>query len=506
MRFNIFKKKEKTTINHAGQKAYKMSPEMELYTAVVTSTLIKNFYETDTQRLKRIKTLIKKVNPNFVAKLAVYCRTKMYLRSIPVVLAVELAKIHRGDDLVCRTVNGTIQRADEITETLAYYQWANKREGTKKLNKLSKQLQKGIAQSFNKFDEYQFAKYNRKTAITLKDALFLVHPKAKDEQQQTLFDKIVQGDLQTPYTWEVELSAIGQIPYDSPELKKQAFRLKWEELIDSNRLGYMALMRNLRNMLEANVSAAHIMQIAQRLSDTQAVSRSKQLPFRFLSAYREIQALHSPYSSFILEALEQAVKVSINNLKGFDLDTRVVIASDVSGSMHQPVSPKSKVQLYDIGLLLSMLLANRSQNVITGIFGDTWKKVNLSKSNILANTMHLRSMNGQVGYSTNGYKVIEYLIKKQKVVDKVMFFTDLQMWDSRNGGNSLQSSWQTYKAKYAPDAKLYLFDLAGYGQSPIRLVGKDVFLLAGWSDKVFDVLNAIENGRSALSEIKKTEI
>lgn len=101
-----------------------------------------------------------------------------------------------------------MNRADEITELLACYELLNEREGTKKLNRLSKQLQKGLALAFNRFDEYQFAKYNRNTGVKLRDALFLVHPKAKDEGQQALFDKIVQNTLQTPYTWETELSAL----------------------------------------------------------------------------------------------------------------------------------------------------------------------------------------------------------------------------------------------------------------------------------------------------------
>src|SRR6185312_11467225 len=100
-----------------------------------------------------------------------------------------------------------IKRADEITELLSYYSLANKRTGMKQLNKLSKQLQKGLNESFNKFDEYQFAKYNRQAAVKLKDALFLVHPKAKDEAQQVLFNKIIRDELAIPYTWETELSA-----------------------------------------------------------------------------------------------------------------------------------------------------------------------------------------------------------------------------------------------------------------------------------------------------------
>jgi len=479
---------------------------MELYTAVVTASLSNKFYEKQEKTLARIVELISKTDPRFVAKLAIYTREKMYLRSIPMVLAVELAKVHRGDSLVKDTVNRVIQRADEITEMLAYYQLSNAREGEKKLNKLSKQVQKGIAASFNKFDEYQFAKYNRPSDVTLKDALFLTHPKASSDEQQALFNKIVNDALEVPYTWEVELSRLGQATYENDAAKKAAFTAKWEELIDSGKLGYMALMRNMRNILQANVSSLHARKVATRLADAHQVSRSKQLPFRFLSAYRELRQVDSMYTSYFMSSLEQAVKASAENIKGFDLNTRVLLAADVSGSMYSPVSAKSKIRCYDIGLMLSMLMRYRSENVITGIFGDKWKAVNLPQDSILANTEKLNKIEGSVGYATNGHKVIDYLISKSHVMDKVMIFTDLQMWDAHGVGASLQKSWKKYKKSIAPDAKLYLFDLQGYGKTPLRINDNDVFLIGGWSDKIFEVLAAIESGSNALKEINKVVI
>ncbi|STD07179.1 TROVE domain-containing protein [Chryseobacterium carnipullorum] len=430
MKFNFLKKEKNTVFNYEGAKAFSMTPAEELYSAVVTTGLSNTSYEKGNDRWKRIQSLIKKNDPEFVAQLAVYARKDMYLRSIPLVLTAELAKQTSGTDLVSRTVEGIVQRADEITELLAYYQTANERTETKKLNKLSKQIQKGLAKSFNKFDEYQFAKYNRKAEVTLKDALFLVHPKAKDENQQAIFNKIVRDTLETPYTWEVELSVLGQTKFADEAEKKMAFKTKWEELIFSNKLGYMATLRNLRNILESGVSSDAIYKISTYLSNEKAVINSKQLPFRFLAAYRELKTIDSPYLSSILEALEDAVMVSAKNIKGFGFDTSVIIAADISGSMQQPVSPKSKVLLYDIGLLMSMILQSQCKNVITGMFGDLWKRVPMPKSGILRNVNEWYKREGEVGYSTNGYLVIEDLISRKEKADKVMLFTDTQLWNS----------------------------------------------------------------------------
>lgn len=509
MKFNYILKGKNTAAvtNYEGATAYALTPELELYAAAATAALSDQFYEKSGEKLERIRTLMTRVNPEFTARLAVYAREKMYLRSIPLVLAVELAAGQSGNALVQKLVRRVVQRADEITELLAYYALANGRTELKQLNKLSKQVQKGLAHAFNRFDEYQFAKYNRKAAISLRDALFLVHPKAANEAQQALFDKIATNRLQTPYTWETELSALGQQSFAGEKERQDAFRDIWEALIDSGKLGYMALLRNLRNILEAGVSSEHVEKVCALLGSERAVENAKQLPFRFLAAYRELKEVKSGAAGVILQALEKAVKASVCNLKGFDNKVRVVIACDVSGSMQKAVSARSKVMLYDIGLLLGMLLQSKCANVLSGMFGDRWKTISLPQDQVLANVDAFYKREGEVGYATNGYKVLDDLLARRHVADKIMMFTDLQLWDNRAGAaaDTLKKSWAAYK-RLAPKAKLYLFDLAGYGNTPLRVNDNDVYLLAGWSDKVFDVLQALENGESALSEINKIEL
>ena len=483
-----------------------MTPQLELYTAVATTALSDTFYEKDADRLQRIRELIEKNDAAFVAKLAVYVREQMHLRSVPVALAVELARKHSGDGLVAATVARLVQRADEITEVVACYAQANGRNGTKQLGKLSKGVQKGLATAFNKFDEYQFAKYNRDAAVKLRDALFLVHPKAKDEAQQAIFDRIVRDELATPQTWEVALSRTGQQDFADSTAKTAAVKEQWEDLIRSRKLGYMAMMRNLRNILEAGVSSEALAMVCDYLSDAKAVAKSKQLPFRFLSAYRELKALQNDRVGDVLAALESAVQHSAAAISGYDDSTRVVIAADVSGSMQRSVSARSTVQNFDIGLMLAMLLQHRCKDVLVGMFGDKWKIISVPKNNILGNVLEFHRREGEVGYSTNGFRVIDDLIRRRYVADKVMMFTDCQMWNSSGSDRQIRDSWKEYKSTVAPAAKLYLFDLAGYGNTPLSVLRDDVHLIAGWSDKVFDVLHAIENGSDAVQVINSITI
>lgn len=506
MKFNFLRKNKTATVNYEGAPAFGLTPQLELYMAVATTALSDTFYEKDTERFQRIRDLIQKNDAAFVAKLAVYVREQMHLRSVPVALAVELARKHSGDGLVAATIARVVQRADEITEVLACYAQANGRSGTKQLGKLSKQVQKGLATAFNKFDEYQFAKYNRDAAVKLRDALFLVHPKAKDEAQQAIFDRIVHDELATPQTWEVALSRTGQRDFADSTAKTVAMKEQWEDLIRCRKLGYMAMMRNLRNILEAGVSSEALAMVCAYLSDAKAVAKSKQLPFRFLSAYREVKALQNSRVGDVLAALETAVQHSAAAIAGYDERTRVVIAADVSGSMQRPVSARSTVQNFDIGLMLAMLLQHRCKDVLVGMFGDRWKTISVPKNNILGNVLEFHRREGEVGYSTNGFKVIDDLIRRRYVADKVMMFTDCQMWNSTGNGRSIRDSWKEYKSTVAPAAKLYLFDLAGYGNTPLSVLRDDVHLIGGWSDKVFDVLQAIENGGDAVQVINSITV
>lgn len=499
--------------NHESEYAFQLDPATELYTAVVTWNLNDSFYEKNTTRLSRVKALIAKNDPLFVGKLAIYARTKMHMRSAPLVLLTELAKLHSGDNLVSRVTEKVVIRADEITELLACYELLNGRNRKKKLNRLSKQLQKGLQSAFNRFDEYQFAKYNRNTGIKLRDALFLVHPKAKDDAQQNIFNKIAAGTMETPYTWETALSALGKRGFDGKLARANALKQKWEELIDSGRLGYMALLRNLRNIYEAKVTEEHLEKVCTILTSAENIARAKQFPFRYLAAYRELLSRLTrsdfgakPAKEKLCDALEKAVSISAANIKGFNEHTRVLIACDVSGSMQTPISKNATIRLYDIGLMLAMLLQSRCSHARTGIFGDSWKVIDMPKRNILHNVEEFYKREGEVGYATNGYLVIKELLLDRVKMDKVMIFTDGQLWDSYGYGENINELWKLYIKSIAPKARLYLFDLKGHSTTPLKVLSNNVYLIAGWSDKIFEILNAMENGRSVLNEIHQIEI
>lgn len=486
-RFSEKKQGTNRVQNYEGETAYKLSPKLELYTMVCTSVMHNQFYRDNDEWMDRLRTLMVDIKPRFIANLAAYAREKMYLRTIPMVLMVELAKTGRAKP---EWVSRVIQRADELYEILGYYQQANERTD---LKKLSHAIKKGVGYAFNKFDAYQFAKYNRDVTPSLRDALFVSHPKPVSHEQQMRFDQIVSDTIPTPYTWEVELSEKGNTS------------AVWTELIQSGRLPYMAMLRNLRNIIQANVPTKDIVTVCTTLSDEAMVRHSRQLPFRFYSAYREVKQASGFGVKQVLEAIEKAALIATKNIK-IDMSNALIV-SDTSGSMRMnTISPRSTITLYDIGLVLGAFANQAFPNAISGVFSTNWAPWSAPSGRIMEAVISAGAMANDMGTSTNAHKPIEWLVRKGLKAEKLLYFSDMQMWDSESDDffghcdtARFKTAWDYYK-EIVPEAELYLFDLAGYGTT--MMYDKDVYTVAGWSDKVFDMLGQIKEGSRVIDIIE----
>ena len=499
---------------------------MRLYATAATSTLSGKFYEpgSPTERtkgrrgysrgyhdfsarnnkaaeMKRVQGIIDLCNkcaPDFVANLAEYIRKDMYLRSVPMVMLVSLAQCGA---LKRQSVPRVIQRADEITELLAIWQAVS---GNGALKKMPNAMKKGIADAFNQFDAYEFRKYNRggKGAITFLDAMRLTHPSPKTEEQNKVFQAIKTGSLPPIKTWETIISAARPDP--------DAKRAAWEHLIDqgAKRLPYMAALRNIRNIVQANVSPGHIQKLVAELTDPNLIARSKQFPFRWYSAYKmlrdELQKIGGPYYKVVMSALEQAIVTSVANIPGFEeiQDKRFLIACDTSGSMSSTFSANSSMQLQEIALVLGLLLQTKLPLVTIGAFGTNWK-VYAPPSEVLASVGTTVGRNGEVGHLSNGYLVLQWARHTQTVYDYVCLFSDIQLWNSYGDRDTFAAEWDAYKREVNRDAKLVLFDLAGYGTTPVDAVRRDVFLVAGFSEKIFQVLPKLTEGQNFLQQFHR---
>jgi 60 kDa SS-A/Ro ribonucleoprotein len=310
------------TVTHEGAPAVgNLSPEKQLRRSVLSCLLWeKEFYEDGASIADRIAETAAKVKPEVLASLAIEAREAFHLRHVPLLLLDVLSKT--GPQLTAETVARVLQRADEPGELLSIY-WRNGRK------MIPAQMRKGIAKTIPKFDAYQLAKYDRDGAVKLRDVLRMVRPKPANDEQATLWKRVKERTLDAPDTWEVALSGGAD--------KKEVF----ERLLREGNLGYLALLRNLRNMVAAGVDEVLVREaIVARKNGAHRV-----LPFRYVAAARAAPQ----YEPFIDQALCEAISEMPVNLG------KTIVLVDVSGSMDEKLSAKSDLKRIDAAAALGAI-------------------------------------------------------------------------------------------------------------------------------------------------------
>lgn len=294
---------------HNGAKAKKISPWFELRRSVMACLLWEDtFYEKGEAIADRIQNLIKVVDPELVANLAIEAREDMKLRHIPLFIVKVMAGLDSHKHLVATVLERIIQRPDELSEYLALY-WADGKRP------ISNQSRRGLAKAFTKFNEYQLAKYRGDgKEIKLKDVMKLVRPKPQNDEQAKLWKKLLDNNLETPDTWEVAMSK-------NPGSKVY----EWTRLLTENKLGALALIRNLRNMLQAGVNKQLIIEALTKMNIERV------LPFRFITAAKMAPDLEPALEVAMLKCLGEHSKIQ----------GKTGLLIDVSGSMSNAISKPS---------------------------------------------------------------------------------------------------------------------------------------------------------------------
>ena len=458
------------TVNKEGHVAYAMTDKAKLVTQVLCSFFDENqFYGKNTEDMTQtIKAVIAK-EPQFVSNLAVFARRVFNMRSVSHVLTAYLAHETSGKPYVRRTVEGVTLRGDDLTEIMAFYLSAFGKP-------IPNSLRRAVANKLVTFDEYTLAKYKGDNkAVKMRDLICLCRPRPQTSKQEDLFKCCLENRLETPLTWESELSANG----NNAET--------WEKLIDSGKVGYMALLRNLRNIIK--VSPSNIQTVYDTIQDSERVKKSKQLPFRFYSAYKAVADIAG---SKVFDVLESALESSVDNMPR--LPGTTVIAVDVSGSMSSPVSSNSEVKCYEIAMLIGLLANRICENSYFYTFNNRLvKQAVSSKCNILE-TVRVAGCNGGTNMSLPFQKMIDDKIN----ADRIIVLSD----NMNNVGLWCDSPTQHYADEYRRitnnDIWVHGVDLQGYGTQQFH--GAKTNIIAGWSEKLLDFILLAEQGEDSLMQ------
>lgn len=439
------------TVNIAGGVAYSMSPELEMIHGVLTTFLKDEYYESGDARMTRLVALMPKVSPKFVANLAVFARKEFHLRSVSHLLLGELALASAKllpNDYVRQGIIDVAERVDDLTEIASYC--------LAKSGKLPKQVKRGIRRALFKFNRYQLAKYKQEgKSVSLVDLFNLVHPNPKFAtiEQAAAWKDLIEGNLKQEDTWENELSA---------GTGKEGL----EKLILENKMGYMAMLRNLNNIIKYGVSEDVIDRVVAKLTNPEEVKRSKQLPFRFYTAYTNVQGNRK-----LVDAIAEAMEIAVDNAP--ELDGKMLIALDTSGSMRSHA---------DKAGILAAALYKRNKNADM-IFYDT--------------ALHDPKMNSKTpivdflsGIYQGGGTETSLVFSCTIAYDRIVIISDNESWNE--GYRGVTPFYEDYKRRTGADPYVYAIDVAGNGTKDIQ--APKVKHIPGFSEKVLDLIQWSEKG------------
>jgi 60 kDa SS-A/Ro ribonucleoprotein len=435
-----------------------------------------------------LRGAIRQGDPEFLGGLAIDLREQRSFRDLSFLLTAELAALYGDEERTALLVGRIVQQPGKIPAWLDYYT-----RTVRKRQRPGRAVRKSLSILLNSMDEYQYSRYSAEIREGIRLALQWLQPKAANRSQKALFARIERRQVPVRTTWLQEWQGLHQQHYDSPGQRQVFLRDKWKEGISSFRIGYTALLDNLQPMLCAGVSGKVLKLAAEYLGNAAAAGPGGQSPLRLLNVYRSLLRVDQGGAGILMTALEQAALHSSWNRSGFGRRAVSVIGMDVSSSMRHPVDGYGLVQRFDIAPLLAFSWLSRGEQVLTGVIGNTWRPAQGPVRPILSAVDQFRGHEGEAGYAMNAWLVVQDLLRKRQVVDNVLIFTDCQLWDNRTfnqpAGTDLSHWWRQYRTEVAPQAKLYLFDLAGYGMKALETPEDGVYLLAGWQERMPDVLN-----------------
>lgn len=500
---------------HEGGQGYVRDVKGELFMLAVANFVGEDtYYEKATERDARFERLVRQMalaDPGWTARLLIWLRSEGNLRSAPMVGAAEFVKARLDEGAspeVAGTLLGTtdqrgidralvdavLQRGDEPGEALAY--WAS-RYG----RAVPKPVKRGVADAaLRLYNEYALLKYDTASkGFRFGDVIDLTHPPAigwQGELFRHALDRRHNRDNPVPDAlgmvranvgWRMAL-ANGEQP-DAllhPETLKNA-GLTWEDVLSAlgdkvakahlwtalvPTMGYMALLRNLRNLDEAGVTDAVASQVIARLTDPERVARSRQLPFRFLAAYENAPSLRWGH------ALDTALNLSLSNVPA--LTGRTLVLVDTSASMtsggfskHSTMTPAKAAAVF--GVTLAVRCGADLHGFADGVFSHPLKP----GASVLREVKRFVDRTGEVGHGTYTAQALRATFKNH---DRVFLVSDMQTMDHHTS------------TAVPATTTLYGVNLGGYRVTAVDAGKPNRVELGGLTDATFKLVPLLEAG------------
>lgn len=474
------KSQPKTTTSYEGGKVFERDAIEEWLNFLFSSYLENQYYENAEKQQKRFIELtdqmIEEYGADFVANAACFARDELGLRSISQLAAAILNKYQFQYKRLF--FSNFCQRPDDMGEIFAAIDSLN--------NKRSHAVVRGFADYLQTLKPYTLAKYKMLGKdYNIYDIINICHPKPTKAIQDLKDDKLKPAD-----TWETRISAAGT----DQEKKHQ----EWIDLVENKKLGYMALLRNLRNILEAAPCFKWVENnLCPQIINKESIKRSRIYPYQIYSAYKALDLAPDTLKA----ALEKAFMIACENLDALPGKTAVIL--DVSGSMDSSISDHSDITLKEVGAVFAVMYYIAGNDIDFIKFGNDAKRCILKSTYSPFQLVKKFTNNDQCGYGTCVHSAFELM---NQSYNRILLISDMQIMDPNDYYSWSSSSgvdvYNQYCKQYGP-THIYSFDLSNYHTQIANPNNPYVHLCTALNDKVFEFMKFIENDEKLVDYINQ---
>lgn len=482
-------------VNHEAAPAYALSPKHRLAQYAATGCLNGTFYAGAEAQLDTLLALCREVEPRFIAKTAIYCRERGYMKDTPALLAAVLTL--RGPEYLPAVFGRVVGNGRMLRNFVQIL-----RSGAVGRKSLGTRPKKLVQAWLNRASERDLLNASMGNAPSLSDVVKMVHPKPAEPWREAFFAWLIgkphDAAALPPLTQAFEAwkrEPAGEPP-DLPFQMLTALDLdagQWANI--ARRGSWQTVRMNLNTFVRHGVFgiAGMAEAVAEKLRDAEAIRRAGVFPYQLLAAYK---TAGKAMPDVVREALQEALDIALANVP--EIKGRVVVCPDVSGSMRSPAtgwrgSATTAVRCVDVAALVAaaLLRKNRGTRVLPFETGVVSIALN-PRDSVLTNAQKLAAIGGG---GTNCSAPLARLNREKIPADLVVFVSDNESWvdATRRGATATMLEWEAFRRRN-PKAKLVCIDLQPYGTTQAAERG-DILNVGGFSDEVFRILSAFAADR-----------
>jgi len=465
------KKVQERVQSYEGTILYKRNTVEAWFNMLFSSFLENQYYEKSSDQIDRLLNLTEAVADQydyaFVGKAAIFARNELGMRSVSQLIAAWLND--KSFQEKREFYRSFMRRPDDVSEIFGAVKYLD--------GKRSHALIKGSANYLSSLGQYEITKYKMiGHTYNMYDLINLTHANSK------VINDFKNNLLKAPDTWEVSVAK---------KQSKESRQATWKEMVEEGKLGYMALLRNLNNILDnPNIDNEWIGEyLYPQLINENKIRKSLVFPYRIYTAHKNLKI----NNLLIEEALGRAFGIATYNIPKFDGINAIVL--DVSGSMENYISSNSNITLKEIGACFATALFLNGSNIDFIKFGTDAKRFNnFSRLNNPFSIIDAMCSNSNCGWGTNIQSAIEIM---KDTYDRIFVISDMQIfWTNYNSyyAGSRTDSIYNWNKRYG-NIMTYSFDLANY-DGQIEPPSDNFMFLTSLNDSIFkyiDLVNGKEN-------------